>query len=479
MENSFDPQENLFLPKYFSSKAIAAFFLALVGSNLIFFHRMLPFQWMVFAIIEAVGFFYFTQLLSKRWRWNSVKRFEKRLFTTSLILHAIWVVFAYFFYIWMSGQPFEFAAADSHGYVATGLQFANIIKNGQFFSIFGDQHMDVSDMGFPLWLSFLDLTIGPSLLVQRLIHAIFSAWTAVLLYRLTTRNFGESAGRLAGIMFMLLPNFYFYVGIHLKETMMIFLVVAFANNADQLLRGSKLQVKSLVLTIAILLLFFLFRTALGITAIFALMTALIFSKGQNIKKWGKRVIIAVWLIAAIGVFLSARMANEIEELYQYRNADQSTSMKWRAQEQGGNPYAKYGTMALFVPMILTLPFPTFTLANEEQQNQMMFSGGYFDRNVYSFFVILALFLLIKRHEWREHLFIITFFGTYLLIIAKSAFAVSERFHLPAVPFLLAMAAYGMTQAGKKERKWYIPFLVLIVFAAIGWNWFKLAGRGLG
>jgi hypothetical protein len=42
-----------------------------------------------------------------------------------------------------------------------------------------------------------------------------------------------------------------------------------------------------------------------------------------------------------------------------------------------------------------------------------------------------------------------------------------------------MAAYGMTQAGKKERKWYIPFLVLIVFAAIGWNWFKLAGRGLG
>jgi hypothetical protein len=187
----------------------------------------------------------------------------------------------------------------------------------------------------------------------------------------------------------------------------------------------------------------------------------------------------VWLIAAIGVFLSARMANEIEELYQYRNADQSTSMKWRAQEQGGNPYAKYGTMALFVPMILTLPFPTFTLANEEQQNQMMFSGGYFDRNVYSFFVILALFLLIKRHEWREHLFIITFFGTYLLIIAKSAFAVSERFHLPAVPFLLAMAAYGMTQAGKKERKWYIPFLVLIVFAAIGWNWFKLAGRGLG
>jgi 4-amino-4-deoxy-L-arabinose transferase-like glycosyltransferase len=478
MENSYDPQENPFLPKYFSSKAIAAFFLALLGTNLIFFHHLLPFQWMAFAIIETVCFFYFTQELSKHWRNNSIKRFEKKLFTTSFILHAIWVIFAYFFYIQLSGEPFEFSAADSHGYVTSGMQFADMIRKGQFLSIFGNQHMDVSDMGFPIWLSFLDMTVGHSLLVQRLIHAIFSAWTAVLLYRLTTRNFGESAGRLAGIMFMLLPNFYFYVGIHLKETMMIFLVVAFANDADQLLRGSRIQIKSLLITIAILLLFFLFRTALGITAIFSLITALIFSKGQHIKKWGKRIIITVWVMAAIGVFLSARMANEIDELYQYSNNNQNSSMTWRAHEKGGNPYAKYGTMAIFAPMILVLPFPTFTLANDEQKNQMMFSGGYFDRNVYSFFVILALFLLIKRHQWREHLFIITFFSTYLLIIAKSAFAVSERFHLPAVPFLLAMAAYGITQTGKKERKWYVPFLVFIVFIVIGWNWFKLSGRGM-
>lgn len=478
MENNYPLQENLYLPKYFSSKAIAAFFLALVGTNLLFYNRLLPFQWMIFAIIEAVGFFYFTQILSKRWRSSSVKRFEKRLFINSLVLHAIWVVFAYFFYIWMSGQPFEFAAADSHGYVTHGMAFADMIRNGQFLAIFSNKGMDVSDMGFPLWLSFLDLTVGPSLLVQRLIHAIFSAWTAVLLYRLTTRNFGESAGRLAGIMFMLLPNFFFYVGIHLKETMMIFFVVAFAENADQLIRGEKLRPKAFILTIVLTLVFFLFRTALGITAIFALMTALVFSKGQNIKKWGKRIIIGVWVVAALSVFLSARMSNEIHELYEYRNADQATSMKYRAIEKGGNSFARYGTMALFAPMIITLPFPTFTLANDEQKNQMMFSGGYFDRNVYSFFVLLALFLLIRRKQWREHLFIITFFVTYLLIIAKSAFAMSERFHLPAVPFLLAMAAYGMTQTGKKERKWFIPFLAFIVFLVIGWNWFKLAGRGI-
>lgn len=478
MENNLPPQENLFLPSYFSSKAISLFFLTLVAVSIVFYKHLLPFIWMLFATLEVVGFFYFTQLLSKRWRQHGNKKFTKELFTTSLIIHAIWVVFAYFFYIWMSGEPFEFAAADSHGYVSSGLNFANLIRNGQFLSIFANKGMDVSDMGFPLWLSFLDLTIGSSLILQRLVHAVFSAWTAVLLYRVTSRNFGESAGRLAGIMFMLLPNFFFYVGIHLKETMMIFFVVAFVENADQLLRGSRFKIQPFVWTVLLILVFFLFRTALGLTAIFALITALVFSKGQHIKKWGKRIVISGWVLIALSVFLTARMANEVEELYQYRNQNQRESYHWRATEEGGNAYARYGTMALFLPMIFTMPFPTFTLANDEQKNQMMFSGGYFDRNVYSFFVIVAFILLIKRHQWREHLLIIAFLLTYLLIIAKSAFAQSERFHLPAVPFLLSLAAYGMTQTGKKERKWYVPFLVLIFIAIVSWNWFKLAGRGM-
>jgi hypothetical protein len=196
------------------------------------------------------------------------------------------------------------------------------------------------------------------------------------------------------------------------------------------------------------------------------------------KKWGKRVIIALWVGFAIGALASSRVIDEIEILYEYGGSNQQAGMQLRATEEGGNPYAKYGSMVIFAPLILTLPFPSFIEALAEQQNQMMFSGGYFVRNVYSFFVILALVLLIKRHEWREHLFIITFFASYLLIIAKSSFAVSERFHLPAVPFLLVMAAYGITQAGKKERKYYVPYLVFIVLVVIGWNWFKLAGRGI-
>jgi len=472
------PEYNYSLPKYYSSKAIAAFFIALIGCNLLFAHRMLPFMWMIFATIEAVCFFYFTQTLSNRWIRFSEKKFVHKLFYTALILKVIWVIFAYYFYISMSGVPFEFSAADSHGYASQGEEFAQLLKDGNFATFFAHPGMDASDTGFPIWLSLINIIFGNSLLIPRLIHAVLSAWTCVLLYRLATNNFGEAAGRLSGIMCMLLPNFFFYVGIHMKESFMIFLVVSYAYNADQLIRNTRFVWKSIALALLGGIVLFFFRTALGVVAIFSLFTALVFTKGRKMKKWGKRVIIALWVGFAIGALASSRVIDEIEILYEYGGSNQQAGMQLRATEEGGNPYAKYGSMVIFAPLILTLPFPSFIEALAEQQNQMMFSGGYFVRNVYSFFVILALVLLIKRHEWREHLFIITFFASYLLIIAKSSFAVSERFHLPAVPFLLVMAAYGITQAGKKERKYYVPYLVFIVLVVIGWNWFKLAGRGI-
>ena len=67
---------------------------------------------------------------------------------------------------------------------------------------------------------------------------------------------------------------------------------------------------------------------------------------------------------------------------------------------------------------------------------------------------------------------------YLIVIALSAFAHSERFHLPALPFALILAAYGISILGNKQKKWYNYWLILIFVANIAWAWFKLKGRGL-
>jgi hypothetical protein len=326
------PEINYSLPKYYSSKAIAAFFISIVACNMLFFHKMLPFEWMFFATIEAVCFFYFTQILSKQWIRYSDKKFTRKLFYTTLILRVIWVLFAYGFYTWMSGEPFEFAAADSHSYVYHAQEFAQMIKEGNFAALLDHPGIDSSDMGYPLWLAFINLIFGDSLIIPRLIHAVLSAWTCVLLYRLTTRNFGEVAGRLAGIMCMLLPNFFFYVGIHLKETFMIFLMVSYAYNADQLLRSNKFTWKTITLTLIGGLVLFFFRTALGVVAIFSLFTALVFTKGREMKRWGKRVIIAIWIAFGIGAIASSRVISEIEILYQYNDSNQQTGMESRAAQ---------------------------------------------------------------------------------------------------------------------------------------------------
>ncbi|MCK5098360.1 MAG: hypothetical protein KAR45_09665, partial [Desulfobacteraceae bacterium] len=300
------------------------------------------------------------------------------------------------------------------------------------------------------------------------------AWSAILIYKIAQRSFGEQVGRIAGIMAMLLPNFIYYTGIHLNEPLMVFLLLAFIERTDYLLRGNRVTVYNLILIGLLGASLFFFRTVLGLSAVFALFSALILSKRLKIN-WLNRMMITAWFLIVVWLFLSARIQSEIS--YYYEGQDlQEGNMQFRAAKVGGNTLATYGTTAVFLPFMFTVPFPT--LVNIEiQQQQMMLSGAYFVRNIYAFFVILALYLLYKRKMLRDHILILSFTFAYLFILAKSSFAISERFHLPMVPFLLILAAFGITQINTKNKKLFLPYVIIIIIMVIGWNWFKLAGRG--
>ena len=107
----------------------------------------------------------------------------------------------------------------------------------------------------------------------------------------------------------------------------------------------------------------------------------------------------------------------------------------------------------------------------------MISGAIYTRNIYAFFVIAALIFMYKRKLLRKHALIITPLIFYLLILGSSGFALSERFHMPAIPFLVILSSYGITQMNRKNTKYFVPYLIFISIVIIGWNWFKLAGRG--
>lgn len=467
-----------YFPKYYTDKAMYLYFALLMCVPVLFGYPMEWYFW-IFGIVEVVGFFYFAHQLPIEWQNLSSKAFTKKLFTTALIIRIIYVVFSYWFYNVMTGQPFEFSPGDVMFYNHMGQYGHQCLSNGDWnllskFETYAD--VALSDSGYPLYLSFVYWIFDDSILITRIIKCFWSAWTCVLVYKLTSRNFGETVARMAAIFCMLMPNFIYYCGIHLKETEMVFLIVLFAERADYAMRAKQLDWKALIIALLLACILFLFRTALAAVAMIALAVTLMLSS-KKVLSLSKKIAIGAFVVVAMIATVGNQLMAEAEELLAQSETNQSTSMAWRAERKGGNEFAKYAGAAVFAPMIFTIPFPTL-VDTPNQENQRMIHGGNFVKNITSAFTIFALFLLLFSGEWRKHVLVIAIGCGYLVVIALSSFAHSERFHLPALPFALMFASYGISQLQKKHKKWFNYWIMLIFVANVAWAWFKLRGRGM-
>lgn len=468
-----------YFPKYYTDKAMYVYFALLVCVPVIFGYPMEWYFW-IFGIVEVVGFFYFAHQLPIAWKNYSQKAFTKKLFTTALIIRIIYVVFSYWFYKEMTGTPYEFNAGDVMFYNEMGQYGHKLLSNGDWnllekFEAYAK--MQLSDSGYPLFLTFVYWIFDDSILITRIIKCFWSAWTCVLIYKLATRNVGESAGRMASIFCMLMPNLIYYCGMHLKEIEMVFLIVLFAERADYAMRAKQLDWKALIIAIVAACILFLFRTALAAVAMIALVTTLMLSS-RKVLSLSKKIAIGTFVILAMFATVGNQMMSEAEELINKVNSgQQDVNMDWRSTRKDGNEFAKYAGAAVFAPMIFTIPFPTL-VKTPTQEDQRMIHGGNYVKNITSAFTIFALFSLLFSGEWRKNVLIISVCCGYLVVIALSEFAHSERFHLPALPFALIFAALGISQLQNKHKKWYNYWLILIFVANIAWAWFKLRGRGM-
>jgi hypothetical protein len=342
----------------------------------------------------------------------------------------------------------------------------------RYFTVYLPQK-GLSDSGFTVFLSGIYIIFGKGVIIPRLVFALFSAWMCLLIYNLAKRNFGESAARIAAIMAMLLPNFIYYTGMHLKETIMTFLLVAFIERSDKLLRSKVITLGRIALVIFLGGSLFFFRTVLGAVAILSVMVTILFSSKRLMKSSTRMVIGAVFLFAGVFAFTNI-FQEEINYYLQSRDTNQELQMSSYAYR--GQTYAQYGRTYLFLPVILFAPFPT--MVDTQQPNTMIINGAVFTRNVYAFFVLAGLIILFRNRLLRNHILILSVTLTYLIILASSGFALSERFHVPILPFLLILAGYGITRLNQIRPNYFTIYMAVIVVLVIGWNWFKLAGRGL-
>lgn len=463
-----------FLPKQIATKGIYLYLGALAAVTIFFFRHAMSLTYIIMGIAWVVGFFLLSSYCSKRWGEVSQKQFLTNLFLSALGLRVFWVFFSYIFYTIKTGIPFEFAAGDSIWYYeeSTGNIYT---KWKDIWNYLFVDTPTVSDSGYVFYLTLLAKIFGENIIFPRLVNSVLSAVTVPLLYLLAKRNIGEEGGRLAAIFACFMPNLIFYCGLHMKETVMIFLMVAYLERSDYLIRSKHYNILNIALPVLLALILFTFRTILGAVAVFSFVTALIFTNTSVIGK-KKRIMLISWGVLAALTLTGGTIISEMDGLIE--NKDTNLANKRLMQTNKGNQWAKYATGTVMAPMMFVLPFPTMVDV-DEQYTQQMLSGGNYVRNFLGGFVLIALFsALFITKNWRNLSLIGSFVIAYLGIISVSGFSNSERFLLPGLPVLLIMAAYGVTLLNAKNYKFIKIWYWVVPVMAFAWAFFKLGSRGL-
>ena len=473
----------IYFPKYFSRQAIIWYFVSLVAVSLVFFTNLMPAYLYLFGAVSVVAFFAGSSELTRRWAPLRSKTFEKKLFAGAFSIRLFYVIFIYLLNYSLYGTFHESEGADIGWYMESGQYIADMIRHGKwnFISLYSSWGIRYDDMGYNIYLAFVYLICGSwsDVIVPLILKAFWGSLTCLYMYRIATRHFGEGVGRMTGVFCMLQFNLIWWCGSMMKETEMVFILVAAMNAFDKGMLGKKLNIKTLVLALLLVVPVFYFRSVLGIALIASIVLVILLSGNKQVSSTKK---ILAGLVFAVVAFVLVRgsVFPHPESIIQenMEREEQDVNMEWRAEREGGNTLAVHASTAVFAPLIFILPFPSMTYTQQDQEMLMQVNGGNYVKNVMAFFCMLAVILMLFNGKWREHIIPLTVLLVYLLSLAVSEFAQSGRFHLPAIPLEMMFAAYGITLMTPKRKSWFVAFLVLEFLFCIGWNWFKLAGRGL-
>lgn len=464
-----------FFPKQIAYRAIIIYLAALTVISIYFFDYAMKAWYFIMGISWVLGFFLLTSYWSKRWNNIAPLRYIETIVLIALSIRLVWVIASFFYYIDVTGIPFEFETADALGYHNEAEWLAGENWSVVWNYYFGPGSTGISDVGYPLYLTVLYKIFGPTIIIPRIIKAFLSTFTCILLYRLASRTFGEGVGRMAGIMCALMPNFIIYCGYHLKETEMLFIEVAFLERLDYLIRNKQYRFFSILIPSLLAGSMFFFRTVLGAAAIFSFATTVLISTESSMGGRMKRVILIGWGLLCLILFSGGTAMTEVEALWEEK--DYNLDRRRITQTARGNQWAQYATGSVMAPLAVVLPFATMVDV-DQQYSQQTKSGGNYIRNFMGFFAILAVYEAFRRRTWRQFALIGSFVVAYLGIVSLSGFSNSERFLLPGLPGLIMMWAYGISALKRNSFRLLAPWCIVVLLMEIGWAYFKLGSRGL-
>ena len=464
------------LHRHFQWMGVGIYMLALLIVSVSFRAHALKSLWMVWGIGTVLFFFGLSYVCYQQWRTDSSRVFSRKVFWWALGIRAAYVGSIIFYYYYQTGVSFEYGAADSWHYHQTACYLSNLAREGHFSEVFRflkTYTLGFSDQGYILYLTSLYTCFGKNILGPRLLKALMSAYLCVVIYRLSSRSLGEKTGRLAAVMAVFLPQFIHYTGTYMKETEMVFLATLALERMDYLIRSKRYNFWNIITPIVLTAMTFGFRTILGMILLICFIMYIVCCPKELLST--KSRLIAAGATTAISLLLVFSPIGREAYYMVTINFNTANSLTEKYQEMGLH-YAEYANYKYMAPGAFTLPLTNLVeVANE---NQKMMNGTYYVKNYLAFFALWCIVASIRQRRCRDFSLVGTYTILYALILTFSFVFNSERYHLPVLPGLLIMAAYGMTFFRKKDFAFYYCYGTLLLVAIVAWNYLKLAARAM-
>lgn len=476
---------DLTIPNWVTGKSIVFFFVAMFACWMAFGHEP-ALDLILVSIVSLLAFLYGGGALSRSLARANEKKFARSVYIAALCIRLLWVLYCVLYFNPEYYDNTYGDKADVDWYIPFAHDISQWLSgksSSSFSEIMKMNGSAIDDTGYPLWLAIGYVLWGDwsDAVMPMFVKAIVSAYCAVSIYHVGKRHFGEGVGRMAAIFVAFCPDMVYWCGNMMKEAEMVFLCCIFIDETDKALSANKIGFKALLPGLLAGFYLFFFRAALGVACFMAIFAHIVFVSNR-VLPFGKKIIAGILVVITLLIGIGDSLRTKTEKMFEtaQENTEQQKNMEWRAERKGGNAFAKYAGEAVFAPLIFTIPFPTFNAAYEKQLRQIQLSGSSYIKNIFSFFVIMVMLMMLISSEWRRHVFILAYTVGYLGILVLSNFAQSGRFHIPIFPMLMLFAAYGIqiAKTNARLRKWFPLVLVLEVAICLAWNWFKLAGRGM-
>ena len=464
------------LLRHFLLVGVGVYAVSLLAVSCLFPSFALKPLWIAWGVGAVLFFFGLTSLFHRRWRHDDDKRFVRKVFWVALGIRVVYVVGIIYYYYWQTGNSLEYDAADSHSYHRWAIFLSDLARQGHIKESFWTLHantMGFSDQGYTLYLTLLYTLFGKNILGPRLLKALMSAYLCVVVYKLAKRSVGERTARVAAVMAVFMPPLIHYTGTYLKEMEMVFLATLALERMDYLIRSKRYTFWNIFFPILLTALTFGFRTVVGMALIGSLLVFVIFGEWELLQRRTRWIIAGAVMLLTV-VFLFSPIGWEMAVIFKLRFSDLGF-LSWKYQNLGLK-YAEYAHCKYLWPGAFV--FPLTNLVEVANNPQKMMNGGFFVKNFLAFFVMWGFVVALRERQWRKLALPGAYTLFYVLIIAFSFAAMSERYHFPELPGFILLSAYTMTHWRRKDFKWFYLYNVLLIVAIVGWNYVKLSGRGL-